>query len=126
MKLTAAEEQIMKYLWKLEKTFMKELVEQFPEPSPAYTTIATLLTRMIKKEFVGYNQYGNVREYYPLIKKSDYYSSKVNGMIRNYFNDSAAQFASFFTKKTDISLSELEEIKEMIEKQIENKKEKDN
>jgi len=124
MKLTTAEEQIMKYLWKLEKTFMKELVEQFPEPRPAYTTIATLLTRMIKKEFVSYKQFGKVREYYPLIKKSDYYSSKVNGLISNYFNDSAAQFASFFTKKTDISLSELEEIKGMIEEQIENKKEK--
>jgi len=124
MKLTTAEEQIMKYLWKLEKTFMKELVEQFPEPRPAYTTIATLLTRMIKKEFVSYKQFGKVREYYPLIKKSDYYSIKVNGLISNYFNDSAAQFASFFTKKTDISLSELEEIKGMIEEQIENKKEK--
>jgi predicted transcriptional regulator len=43
MKITNAEEQIIKYLWKLEKAIMKDLIEQFPEPHPAYTTLTTLL-----------------------------------------------------------------------------------
>ena len=125
MQLTSAEEQIMKYLWKLEKTFMKDLVEQFPEPRPAYTTISTLLSRMIKKGFVDFNQYGKVREYYPTIKKADYFSDKLNGMIKNYFNNSTEQFASFFTKKSDMNLSELESLKKLVEEQIETKKSND-
>ena len=61
--LTKSEEFIMKYLWKLEKVFMKDLVNEFPEPRPAYTTIATILTRMINKGYVAYKQDGRVREY---------------------------------------------------------------
>ena len=124
MQLTIAEEQIMKYLWKLNKAFMKELIDQFPDPKPANTTVATLLSRMIKKGFVNYKQYGNVREYYPLVSKTEYFSDKIGGVVKNYFNNSDAQFASFFTRQADMNLTELESLKKMIEGQIESKKEK--
>jgi len=65
MQLTNAEEQIMKLLWKLEKGFIRDLLNEFPEPKPATTTVVTLLKRMIDKGFVSYKQYGNSREYYP-------------------------------------------------------------
>ena len=98
MSLSNAEEQLMQILWKQEKAFMKDLIEAYPEPRPATTTIATLLKRMQDKNFVDYVQYGRSREYFPLVRKKDYFSKQVNGMIKNFFNDSAAQFASFFTK----------------------------
>jgi len=103
---------------------MKDLVEQFPEPRPAYRPIATLLSRMINKGFVDYKQYGNVREYFPLIKKPEYFSDKLGGMIKSYFNNSDAQFASFFTGQADMNLTELESLKKMIEDQIKSKKDK--
>ena len=59
--LTNAEEQVMQHLWQLEKAFMKDLLEAYPEPKPATTTIATLLKRMIDKQFVAYKEYGNSR-----------------------------------------------------------------
>lgn len=77
---------------------MKDLLEAFPEKKPSTTTVATLLKRMIDKEFVAYKEFGNSREYYPLVKKEDYFSKHVNGLIKNFFNDSAYQFASFFTR----------------------------
>ncbi|MFY0652838.1 MAG: BlaI/MecI/CopY family transcriptional regulator [Cyclobacteriaceae bacterium] len=122
MQLTKTEETIMKYLWKLEKAFMKDLVEQFPDPKPAYTTTATILTRMIDKGYVAYNQYGKVREYYPVLKKTEYFTKHFNNIVKNFFNNSASQFASFFTTKSDLSLEELEELKEIVETQIKNKK----
>ena len=70
MYLTNAEEQIMRLLWKLDKAFIRDLLNEFPEPKPASTTVLTLLKRMIDKGFVSYKQYGNSREYYPLIKKA--------------------------------------------------------
>lgn len=122
MQLSNSEEQLMQHLWKLEKAFMKDLLEAFPEPKPATTTVATLLKRMIDKKFVAYNEFGNSREYYPLVKKTDYFSKHVNGLIKNFFNNSASQFASFFTTETDLSASELEELQKVINKEIQKKK----
>lgn len=122
MQLSKTEEQLMEYLWKLEKAFLKDLIEAFPEPRPATTTVATLLKRMQDKEFVGYNLYGNSREYYPMVTKSDYFSKHVKGMIKNFFSDSALQFASFFTAETDMTKDELEDLKKIVELAIKNKK----
>lgn len=122
MQLTKTEEQLMQLLWKQEKAFMKDLLEAFPEPKPASTTVATLLKRMTEKGFVSYTEYGKSREYYPLVAKSDYFSKQVNGMIKNFFNNSASQFASFFTKETDMTSAELEELKKIIDKEIQKKK----
>ncbi|MFC0603094.1 BlaI/MecI/CopY family transcriptional regulator [Winogradskyella pulchriflava] len=121
MELSKTEEQLMQHLWKLEKAFMKDLLEAYPEPKPATTTIATLLKRMIGKGFVDYKTFGKSREYFPLVKKEDYFSKHVNGIIKTFFNDSATQFASFFTRKTDLTKSELEALKTIIDKEIEKK-----
>jgi predicted transcriptional regulator len=121
MKLSKTEEDVMSHLWKLEKAFMKDLLEAYPDPKPATTTIATLLKRMTDKGFVGYELFGKSRQYIPLVKKSDYFSKHVNSLIKNFFNDSASQFASFFTKETDLSKKELEELRKIIDHQIENK-----
>ncbi len=122
MQLSKAEEQLMQYLWKLEKAFMKDLLDAFPEPRPATTTVATLLKRMQDKGFVDYTLFGKSREYYPLVKKTDYFSKHVNGLIKNFFNDSASQFASFFTSETNLSTSELEELKKIVDQQIQKQK----
>jgi predicted transcriptional regulator len=84
--------------------------------------VATLLKRMIEKEFVSYKEYGNSREYYPLVKKTDYFSKHVNGLISNFFNNSASQFASFFTTETNLSQTELEDLKKIIDNEIQKKK----
>jgi predicted transcriptional regulator len=101
---------------------MKDLVEEFPAPRPAYTTIATVLTRMIDKGYVAYTQYGKVREYYPVLKKSDYFAMHINGIVKDFFNNSSSQFASFFASKGNLSLEELEELKRLVETQIQKKK----
>ena len=121
MDLSQSEEELMQYLWKLEKAFMKDLLDQYPEPKPAPTTVATLLKRMTEKDFVGYEQMGRSRQYYPLVKKSDYFSKHVNGLIKKFFNDSAPQFASFFTRETDLTKEQLEELQDIVEKEIERK-----
>jgi len=111
----------MEYLWKLEKGFMKEIVSQFPEPKPAYTTISTLITRMCAKDYVGFEKLGRDKHYYPILKKNTYFSSQLKSMISHFFNDSTTQFASFFTKETDLTLDELEALQKMVGQQIKDK-----
>lgn len=124
MHLTNAEEQIMKLLWRLDKAFIRDLLNEFPEPKPAPTTVITLLKRMIDKGFVSYRQCGNSREYYPMVKKSDYFSDHINEIIKDFFNNSTAQFASFFANETDMSSEELKELRDIVDKKIASKKTK--
>jgi BlaI family penicillinase repressor len=121
MHLTNAEEQIMKLLWRLDKAFTRDLLNEFPDPKPAPTTVLTLLKRMIDKGFVSYKQYGNSREYFPLIKKADYFSDHFNELIKDFFNNSTAQFASFFTNETDMNQEELKELRDLVDKKISSK-----
>ncbi len=118
MQLSQTEEELMQYLWKLEKAFMKDLLDMYPEQKPAPTTVATLLKRMTEKGFVGYEQMGRSRRYYPLVKKSDYFSKHVSGLIKKFFDDSATQFASFFTRETNLTKEQLEELQEIVEQEI--------
>lgn len=122
MKLSRAEEELMNHLWKLKRAFMKDLLDAYEEPKPATTTISTLLKRMREKGFVGYEASGKLREYFPLVTKENYFSKHIKGLIKNFFNDSPAQFASFFTKKAELSEEELLHLKSIIEDQLNQKK----
>jgi BlaI family transcriptional regulator, penicillinase repressor len=121
MQLTKTEEQLMEVIWKADRIFLKDIIESYPQPKPASTTIATLLKRMQDKGFVGYELFGNSRQYFPLVKKKDYFSKQVKGIIKNYFGDSALQFASFFTTTSNLSAQELEALKDVIDKEIKKK-----
>jgi BlaI family transcriptional regulator, penicillinase repressor len=118
MSLTAAEEKIMKLIWKLEKAYLKNIIDLFEEPKPAATTVVTMLKRMIDKGFVGYNQHGSNREYFPLVKKNEYFAKHINTVIKDFFNNSTSQFASFFTNETNLSIEELEKLKQIIDNKI--------
>jgi len=85
MKLSKTEEELMNHIWKLEKAFMKDILNSYPEPKPAPTTVATLLKRMTDKGFIAYKLFGKTREYYPLVKKKDYFSKHINGLIKNFY-----------------------------------------
>ncbi|MBS1979111.1 MAG: BlaI/MecI/CopY family transcriptional regulator [Bacteroidetes bacterium] len=121
--LTRAEEQVMQYLWVLGKAYLKDIVEKFPEPRPAYTTVSTVIRVLVKKEFIGYTSRGKVNEYRPLISKNDYLKRRLKPIISNYFSGSRPEFASFFANE-QLNLFELEEIRELIEEKIKKLKSK--
>ena len=117
-KLTETEIILMEILWKKEKVFMKDILEEYNEPKPASTTIATLLKRMQNKDLVGYTLYGNSREYYPKVEKGEYFKEEMTSMIDRFFNSSVTQFASFFTSNAKLSQKQLKELREIIDQQI--------
>ena len=100
--LTKAEDQIMQILWKLEKSFVKDIIEQMPKPKPAYNTVSTIIRILEKKGFVAHNAYGKTHEYYPLISKKDYTRSFMSNFMRNYFSGSFQEMVSFFAKEDKI------------------------
>lgn len=124
--LTRAEEQVMQVLWKIKKGFVKDILERFPAPKPAYNTVSTIVRILEKKEFVSHTAFGKSHEYFPLVSKKEYTKTYLNGMLAGYFSDSYKQLVSFFSKESNLSISEMEEIKEMIQGQIEEQKEQQN
>ena len=117
--LTKAEDQIMQILWKLEKAFVKDIIEQMPSPKPAYNTVSTITRILEKKGFVGYKAYGKTHEYYPLVSKDKYTKFYLNNLVSGYFNGSFQSLVSFFAaeNKMDVRdidklLKELEELKQ--------------
>jgi predicted transcriptional regulator len=118
IKLTDSEKILMEILWEKKKIFMKDILETYPDPKPAATTIATLLKRMQNKELVGYKLYGNSREYYPKIEKGEYFKEEMTSMIDRFFNSSVTQFASFFTSNAKLSQKQLKELRDIIDDQI--------
>ena len=99
MQLSKSEEELMNILWKQKKAFMKDLLDVYPEPKPATTTVATLLKRMTDKGFIDYKNFGRSREYFPLVKKKDYFSKHVNGLIRIFSTIALVSSLRFLLKK---------------------------
>ena len=124
--LTKAEEQIMQLLWEQERAFVKDLLEQIPEPKPAYNTVSTIIRIMEKKGFVGYKAYGNTHEYFPLISRNDYTRSFMKNFMRNYFSGSFQEMVSFFAKEDNMSLTDLDELIDDVKRDIQNEKPDEN
>jgi predicted transcriptional regulator len=122
-KLTKAEEQIMQVLWELEKGFVNDIVSQLPEPKPAYNTVSTIVRILEQKGFIAHKAYGRTHEYFPVVQKEDYSREYLNNFTQNYFSNSYKALASFFAQSETLSIKELEEIKVLVEEQINNHKE---
>lgn len=108
--LTKAEEEVMQVLWQIESGFVKELIELFPEPKPAYNTVSTVVRILEQKGAVGHKSYGRTHKYYPIVSKDEYTKLKTNHLVNNFFAGSYQELLSFFVKDKKLSLSELEEI----------------
>jgi predicted transcriptional regulator len=116
--LTKAEEQIMQVLWRLGKAFVKDIVDDLPEPRPAYNTVSTVVRILEKKAFVSHRAYGKTHEYFPVISRDEYRKSYVKSFIRRYFGDSFQEMVSFFASGRDVSLQELEEVRRLLHEEI--------
>ena len=121
--LTKAEEQVMHILWDLKKGFLKDIVEGFPEPRPAYTTVSTVIRVLTKKGFINFKTYGKTNEYVPALTKSEYFKSRVKPMISNYIGGSPVRLTSFFANES-MNLTELQEIRKLIDERIKKLKKK--
>lgn len=114
--LTKAEEEVMQILWELKEANVAALIEEMPEPKPAYNTVSTIIRILESKEFVDYKKQGRGHIYFPLVQKNDYSSASMSKMVNDYFNGSFKSMVSFFVKKKEMSAGELEAILKEINK----------
>lgn len=116
--LTKAEEQVMQILWDLKEGVVKDVVEQFEKPRPAYTTVATVLKVLENKGFVSCKKIGNTNLFFPSVKKTEYARFQFSSLLKDYFSGSFPKLATFFAKENNLSLSELEEMLKITESEL--------
>jgi predicted transcriptional regulator len=119
--LTKAEEQVMQILWQLKEAIVKDIIEEMPEPKPAYNTVSTVVRVLEGKGFIDHKAYGNSHVYYPLISDAEYKKFTFDKMMKNYFSNSYQSLVSFIVDEKNISVKELDELTSLID-QLKSKK----
>jgi len=114
--LTKAEEEVMQVLWKLDKAFLKEIVNVMPPPKPHQNTVATILKILIDKEFVGIEVFGRMHQYYPLVSKEVYSKGRVKSLVKKYYEGSFSNIVSSMVKENNLSIEELELLVKQLKK----------
>ncbi len=113
--LTKAEEKIMKILWGIEKGFVKDIIEQYPDPKPPYNSVSTIVRVLVQKDIVGYTAYGNSHQYFPKISKEEYSKGQLSRLVSDYYNDSLKQVVNFFSESKQLNEKELDEAIKLLE-----------
>ena len=119
--LTKAEEEVMKILWYLKRGFVKDILDNMPDPKPAYNTVSTIVRILQQKEMVSYETFGKSHKYYPLVTKEAYSKFKMENLMTGYFNGSFSNMVSFFMEKKKVNTQELDDILRIIEEQKDKK-----
>lgn len=114
--LTKAEEDVMQILWKLNGAFLRDIVQEFPEPRPHQNTVATILKILVEKEFVGIEVYGRMHKYYPLIEKNLYSKGRVKSLVKKYYEGSFSNIVSSMVKENNLSVEDLELLLKQLKK----------
>ena len=114
--LTKAEEQIMQVIWKLDKAFLREIIEALPNPKPHNNTVATIIKILVEKEFIGIEVFGRTHQYYPLVSKDVYSKSTMKSFVKGYFEGSFSNAVSFMVKENNLSVDELELLLKQLKK----------
>jgi len=110
IKLTNAEESVLKILWEKEKAFVKEVIEEIQGKKPAYSTVSTIMRILERKGYVSYESFGKSHRYYPLIRREDYTKGVLSHIMNSYFGGNFKEIVSFMSSSNNISISELDEI----------------
>lgn len=121
--ITHAQEEIMQALWQIKEGVVNDILDQLPEPKPAYNTVSTVVRVLEKKEFVAHRTYGKTHVYYPLIEQEEYARYQIKDLLSSHFSNSMKSLVSFFARKEKLELQELEEIRKLIEEEIQKAKE---
>jgi BlaI family penicillinase repressor len=116
--LTKAEEQVMQVLWKLEKGYLKDIMDAMPEPKPHSNTVSTVIKILIEKGYVDHEVHGRVHCYFPKVSKEEYSGSSIRSIVEGYFEGSFADVVSFMIQQKELKVTDLE----LLLKEMKNKK----
>ena len=119
--LTRVELEIMNHLWQINKpASVRELLESYDAPKPAYTTIGTYMKILTQKGFVKPEKHeddGKTFFFRPLVSHEDYRRRVMSEVKDTFFGGSVSSLVRFFVKEEEIDDAELKELMSLIQNQ---------
>lgn len=114
--LTEKETELMNMLWERGPLFVREIVELFPEPKPHFNTVATTIRILESKGYVEHEVLGGSHRFHAVADRSEFRSRSLSDVIRNFFGNSYKTAISSLIEEEKISVEEVKEILDFIEK----------
>ena len=115
-KLTAKEEEVMRYFWDNEALFVKELVEMYPEPKPHINTLSTYVRALEEKGFLSHDTFGTTYRYFAIVSEDEYSNRTLKNVVKRYFDNSYLSVVSSLIKDENISVDEIRSLLDEVEK----------
>lgn len=111
--LTPGEELLMNVLWRLDSAYMREIIEQYPDPKPHPNTISTFLKILVEKEFLTTQKEGRIFKYTVAIPFDDYRKYSLHIFLEEYFNNSSAELVKVLVDENLLKEEDLPRFFEM-------------
>lgn len=105
--LTSAEENLMKLFWKLQSFYLKDVMEQHPEPKPHQNTVSTYLKILVEKGYLSTEKEGRIFKYSVIVPYEDYKKFLLKELSHNFFNNSGKEILEFLFNENLISQNDL-------------------
>jgi len=122
MKLTEAEWQIMNALWQKHPATAREIMERLDRRVKwAYTTIKTMLTRLVEKDAVSEVKQGNTSVYEPLVSQQKARLSAFKSLLDQAFDGAVGPLVHFLTEEKQLTAKEKKELRKILESEVEDK-----
>jgi len=123
-KLTQREEYVMQLLWRLKEAVVKDIIQEYPDPKPPYTTVSSIIRILESKGYVSHKAYGKTHVYHPLVTKGEFRKHSFGRLLKEYFGGSYQQIVSFMVEEENLAEAEIEQIKNIIS-EIDGREEED-
>ncbi len=113
--LLQSERYIMEKLWdNSPRTIMQLYHSLEEEPGWSKSTVNTLLSRMLEKGIIYYEEGERARQYYPAIRREDAAVAETESLIRRVYKGSVSMMMSTMLKKNALSEEEREELYQIL------------
>ena len=117
--LTRVEMEIMNRLWAMNSNSasVRELLAEYPDPKPAYTTLGTYMKILTQKGFVKPEKHeddGKTFFFRPIITQQEYRKTAMKDVKETFFGGSIRSMVSFFMKEDKLTNDDLKELLDMI------------
>ena len=122
MKLTDAEWQLMNALWKHHPATTRDIIDFLPEDANwAYTTVKTMLTRLVSKGAISERKRGSVSVYDPIVTQQSARKSALNNMVDKVLGGTVEPIMHYLIEEKKLSDKDRKKLIQML-KEIDNKK----
>jgi len=121
-KISAAEWEGMKLLWKESPLTSEKIINSLTEKMDWSTqTVKTFITRLLKKEAIGFEKVGRAYNYYPLISEDECIKAENQSFLQKVYDGAVGMLFTRFLEEETLSEEEIEELEQILKDKKEGK-----